>query len=185
MTSAALTLRAVGCDDADLLFRLMQYYFFEASAWSGERIGADGLFDCRRADVAAAIEDDPHWARLLECEGEVAGFVLVEPLALDDADAAPMHACLQAFAPGATCGPMELADLFVLPAWRRRGLALETVRRLLVPGIGPWLIATFREDAAAHAYWTRTLPRSGLRHEALPDGIDARFRLFAVEAPTD
>ncbi len=171
------------CGDADLLFQLMQYYYFEASAWSGEQIGRDGLYDYDRADAIAMLETGPERVRLLECDGGVVGFVLLDDLDLSSVGDASLRDCLDAFLPGAGHRVREVADLFVLPTWRRRGLAVETVRRLLVPGSGLWLIATFRDDLKAHAYWQRALPRLGLRYISLPDELDARFRLFALAAP--
>src|SRR5690606_38999633 len=99
-----LSLRPVTPDDAERLFHLMQFYYFEASAWSGEDVRADGLFDCELSDVLASIRADPQWGRLLFVDDVLAGFVLVDQVEHD----------------GRHCP--ELADLFVLPRHRRKGL---------------------------------------------------------------
>lgn len=159
-----LSLRLATPDDAERLFHLMQFYYFEASAWSGEDVRPDGLFDCDRRDVEASLRDDPQWARLLFVDEALAGFVLVDRVERDGRHYP------------------ELADLFVLPKYRRQGLAAYVVNALVRPGEGQWLLAVFRGDLAAHAYWLRTLPRLGLPHVALADD-DPRFHLYLIGGP--
>lgn len=160
---------------------MLQYYFFESSAWSGERIGHDGLYDCSHGDVVSALVEIPGWAHILIFENTVAGFVLTEDSGVERESA--VGAVFDSFAPACSGGIRELADLFMLPNVRGRGLAVEAVRRVIVPGSGIWMIAMFREDVSAQAYWSRALPRLGFRHRMVPDEVDARFRLYAVEAP--
>jgi len=159
-----LSLRHATSGDAERLFHLMQFYYFEASAWSGEEVRPDGLFDCDRRDVEASLRDDPQWARLLSVDEALAGFVLVDRVERDGHHYP------------------ELADLFVLPKYRRQGLAAYVVSTLLRPGEGQWLLAVFRGDLAAHAYWLRTLPRLGLLHVALAEE-DPTFHLYLVGDP--
>ena len=159
-----MSLRPATPDDAERLFHLMQFYYFEASAWSGEAVRPDGLFDCARCDVQASLRDDPQWARLLFVDDALAGFVLVDQVER-----------------GGRPYP-ELADLFVLPRYRRQGLAAHVVDQLVRPGEGQWLLAVFRGDVTAHAYWRRTLPRLGLPHVALAED-DPTFHLFLIGDP--
>lgn len=159
-----LTLRAATAADTDVLFHLMQFYYFEASAWSGEELRADGLYDCDRADVEASLSDDPEWARLLWLGEVLVGFVLVDRVDVQ--------------------GRMlpELADLFVLPKYRRHGIAAQVVASLVRPDTGQWLLATFRQDLDAHAFWRRNLPRMGMQVEMLLDDADSAFRMFLIQA---
>lgn len=159
-----LTLAAASVADTDVLFQLLQFYYFEASAWSGEEIAADGTFDCARADVNANLRAQPTWARLLWLDGVPCGFVLVDEVEFQG-ERIP-----------------ELADLFVLPKHRGKGIARAVVGQLVTPGSGRWLLATFRNDTAAHAFWSRHLPSMGLTIEvpAAPD--DSDFRLFLISA---
>ncbi|MET4679497.1 GNAT family N-acetyltransferase [Stenotrophomonas rhizophila] len=159
-----LSLHHATPDDAERLFHLMQFYYFEASAWSGEAVRPDGLFDCDRSDVESSLRDDPQWARLLFVDDALAGFVLV-----DQVEREGRHY-------------PELADLFVLPTYRRQGLAAHVVKELVRPGDGQWLLAVFRGDVTAHAYWLRTLPRLAVPFVALDDE-DATFHLFLIGAP--
>ncbi len=161
----SLSLRAATVADTDVLFHLMQFYYFEASAWSGEALRADGLYDCDRADVEASLREEPDWARLLWRDGALVGFVLVD---LVDVEGRMLP---------------ELADLFVLPPYRRQGIAAQVIAALVRPGTGQWLLATFARDVDAHAFWSRNLPRMGMQVQALADPADADFRRFLIQAP--
>lgn len=160
----ALTLVKATPQDADVVFRLMQLYYFEASAWSDEEIRPDGLYDCALADVQARLREESEWTRLIWCDGVLCGFVQLDDVELEG-QRLP-----------------ELADLFVLPRHRRKGIAATVVERLVQPGTGEWLLATFRRDKAAHAYWERKLPRMGMtcRVPSVPEEED--FRLFVISA---
>ncbi|MGA6149693.1 MULTISPECIES: GNAT family N-acetyltransferase [Stenotrophomonas] len=130
--------------DTDTLFRLMQLYYFDASRWSGENIQPDGLYDCTRSDVEATLREQPTWARLLWWEDTLCGFVLVDDVAFQGQ---PIR---------------ELADLFVLPTHRGKGIATAVVAALVTPQSGQWLLATWRRDLQAKAFWQRNLPRMGV-----------------------
>lgn len=158
------TLRAATAADTDVLFHLMQFYYFEASAWSGEALRADGLYDCDRADVEASLYNDPEWARLLWQGEALVGFVLVDQVEVEGRSVP------------------ELADLFVLPKYRRQGIAAQVVAALVRPDTGQWLLATYRKDLDAHAFWSRNLPRMGLQVEIPPDSADPVFHRFLIRA---
>ena len=159
-----LSLIPAGVADTDVLFRLMQLYYFESSSWSGEEIGGDGLYDGDRADVAAALLERPHWARLLWLDGVLCGFVLVDDIQFQGQ---PLP---------------ELADLFVLPKHRGKGIAKAVVTTLVAPGSGQWLLAIFRKDRKAWAFWTRNLPRMGMDVETPVNDEDEDFDLFLIRA---
>lgn len=150
--------------DALLLHRLQQFYYMEASRWSGEMPDALGLYDCDTPDDVAARIEQGEWAYFLHVDGALAGFVLVDSGELDGESL------------------LELADLFVLPPYRRRGLASDVVRALVTAERPEWLLAVYRNDADALAYWRRALPRLPLtvQPQAVPE--DAPFHLFRLRA---
>lgn len=160
----SLTLRAATVADTDVLFHLMQFYYFEASAWSGEVLRADGLYDCDRADVEASLRADPGWAHLLWQGQALVGFVLVDTA---EFEGQPLP---------------ELADLFVLPAYRRQGIAAQVVAALVRPDTGQWLLATYRKDVAAHAFWARNLAQMGMQVQIPAVAADGAFHLFLIRA---
>jgi len=59
-------------------------------------------------------------------------------------------------------GGARLADLFVLPTHRGKGIATAVVAALVTPQSGQWLLATWRRDLQAKAFWQRNLPRMGV-----------------------
>lgn len=159
-----LTLVKATAQDADVVFRLMQLYYFEASAWSGEEILADGLYDCALADVRARLQEEPEWTRLLWLDGQLCGFVQVDEVEFQGRRLP------------------ELADLFILPKHRGKGIASAVVAELVRPTAGEWLLATFRKDHVAHAFWERNLARMGMAC-GIPTGSEGTdFRLFLIRA---
>ena len=90
----------------------------------------------------------------------------------------------------------ELSDFFILKKYRRRGLALEVLRRVLLgseasdtggTGAGSvttWLVAMFRDDAAACAFWQQAFARLPLG-EVVPwaDPALQQFHLYLLKPP--
>lgn len=159
-----LRLAKATVEDADVLFRLMQLYYFEASAWSGEEILGDGLYDCSRADVEARLWEAPHWAQLVWLDGTLCGFVQMDQV---DFQGRRLP---------------ELADLFVLPKHRGKGIAAAVVDLLVRPRTGERLLATYRDDHRAYAFWQRNLPKMGMAVEMPAGADDAGFRVFLIKA---
>lgn len=155
----ALKIIVASPQDATVLFRLMQLYYFEASAWSDEDILPEGLYDCDHADVEARLREQPDWARLLWLDGQLCGFVLVDDVDFQDRRI------------------QELADIFILPKHRGKGIAAAVVRALVTPETGQWLLATFRKDLRAEEFWRRNLPKMGMAVE-LPVGEGAEDSMF-------
>lgn len=148
-------------DDARLLFRLLQLYFFEQSRWSGEDIGPDGWYDACEQGIADYTQGGEDRAYLLWCDNQLAGCVLTEP--------APAY--------GVDC--RELADVFVLPKYRGHGLCQYLITELVNKTIHPWLLAVFRQDEQAHQYWQRRFAQGLFRSvEALPQ--NPRFYLYLL-----
>jgi predicted acetyltransferase len=78
----------------------------------------------------------------------------------------------------------ELADLFVLPRYRRQGIAAQVVAALVRPDTGQWLLAPFGKDLDAYAFWRRNLPRMRLSVELLVDADDTEFRQLLISVKT-
>ena len=149
-------------EDQALLFRMLQFYYFEATQWSGEDLLEDGLYESDAAGVASYCEPDGvDVAWLLKVDGQVAGFVLVESIPFEGGQI------------------RELADLFVMPKYRRLGLA-EAATRKIVPGHeGPWLLSVFRKDERALRYWQGAFARLPFR-SVQPGPHHALFHQFII-----
>lgn len=165
-----MTLRAITPAEAGALAQLFQLYCYDNAAWSGEDVLADGRYDVCDAALAEYVHAPEHTATWIEVDGALAGFFLTEP---GMAGAVPVQ---------------EFSDFFILKKYRRRGLALEVVRRVLLEndssdtGNTTWLVAMFRDDAAACAFWQQAfarLPFVGLtpwEDPALP-----QFQMFLLK----
>lgn len=149
-------------EDQALLFRILQFYYFEATQWSGEDLLEDGLYESDPAGVASYCEPDGvDAAWLLKVDGHPAGFVLVELIPFEGGQI------------------RELADLFVMPKYRRLGLA-EVATRKIVPGHeGPWLLSVFRKDERALRYWQGAFARLPFR-SVQPGPHHALFHQFII-----
>lgn len=168
-TSATpVDIRLAQAADHALLFRLLQLYYFEATRWSGEDLQADGLYESCEEALRDYLGGGKERALIARVDGHPAGFALIEP------------------AHGFDRGIQELADLFVLPKYRRRGLALALLEHAMQGSTQPWLVANFREDTEAQAFrrhLAARLPSCSIRQ--LPDDPDSRCLLFLLnEAPT-
>jgi predicted acetyltransferase len=148
--------------DKNLLFRLMQLYYFEATRWSGEDILEDGHYECDEDGVSSYLDaDGTDQAYILRVDGMPAGFALVEEV------------------PHADTRIHEFADLFVLPKYRRIGLGAAATKRIVIDSDRPWLFAIFRKDQDAQSYWRAAFERLPFRSvRQLAD--EDLFHLFVI-----
>ena len=158
----AFLIERAAAAERPLLFRLMQLYFFDATRWSGEDILEDGLYDCDENGLQSYFDAQGRDAAyILRVDGKPAGFALVEWIPFDGGHI------------------REFADLFVLPTYRRLGLAEAATRRIVLETDGPWLISVFRQDEAALRYWQNAFVRLPFR-SVRPGPQDDVFHLFIV-----
>lgn len=166
MSDSTISLAVAG--EERILFRLLQLYYFESSRWSSEDLQDDGLYDCSEEGLASYMQREEGMAAyLVRVEGRLAGFALTERYEFE----------------GQTVD--ELADLFVLPKYRGRGIATQLIEQLVLPAQHPWLIAVFREDAQALRFWQRAFERLPFR-SMRPWEVASRpqFHLFRLnESP--
>jgi predicted acetyltransferase len=127
-----LRIEAAGPQDAATLDNLFQLYFHELSDFLEEEVDEDGRFD---AWDTRTFTTPGHGAYLLWMGEFIAGFLVIEVAQTPD-------------------GPMtEFADLFILRRYRRRGLAMQVLRSIMLPAQHPWLVAVFRQDTLALQFW--------------------------------
>ena len=136
-----VALRAIAPGEEEALARVFQLYCYDNAGWSGEALLADGRYDVCDAGLASYVHAAGHTAHWIEVDGELAGFYITEPAI---AGQLPVQ---------------EFSDFFILKKYRRRGVALEVVRRVLLGSAQTWLVATFRADAAARAFWRQAFAR--------------------------
>lgn len=160
-----ISIDVAGPADQDLLFRLLQLYYFEATRWSGEDMAADGLYESDPAGVRSYLAPDgPDHAWIFRIDGQVCGCALVDEVDVDG-----------------TLAP-ELADLFVLPKYRGRGVADAAIRTIVLSGTRTWLIAMFKQDLDAQRYWASAFARLPFASVVRADDED-KFQIYLVNQP--
>lgn len=164
MNTSPKRLQAVERGQEAALFQLFQLYYYENSDWAEEDIGEDGLFDVCPESIASYVTDPAKRAYWIRKDGALAGFVVTEKVHLPDGGVAE-----------------ELADLFILKRYRRQGLASAAVLELASIFDGPWLVAVYRNDTRATAFWQdafNSLPTACVRPYQDPEL--AQFHLYAI-----
>ena len=162
--STNITLRAIAPGEEGALAQLFQLYCYDNSAWSSEDVLADGRYDVCDAALAEYVHVPGQTAAWIEVDGALAGFFVTEPVM---AGAVPVQ---------------ELSDFFILKKYRRRGLALEVLRRVLLGSDKTWLVAMFRADAAACAFWQQAFARLPFaRVEPWHDAGLPQFQLYLLK----
>ncbi|MGK5080240.1 hypothetical protein [Janthinobacterium sp. HLX7-2] len=158
-----MTLRAIAPGEKGALAQLFQLYCYDNSAWCGEDVLADGRYDVCAASLAEYVHAVGHSAYWIDVDGALAGFFITEP-------------CM-----AGTLPVQEFSDFFILKKYRRRGLALEVVRRVLLGNDTTWMVAMFRDDALANAFWQQAFARLPFaRVEPWEDDALPQFHLYLV-----
>ncbi|WP_109511260.1 GNAT family N-acetyltransferase [Pseudomonas ovata] len=143
MTELTIELIPAGPDDIDMISNLYQFYAYESSDWESQDVEEDGRFYVHEGHLIRYWEEQDWSANLLWVNGQLAGFVLIERSEVPGIDA------------------LELADLFILKRYRRKGIGSAMMEQVLMGGHENWLVRYFPQDEVAHAFWTKVL-------EALP-----------------
>lgn len=128
-----------GPEQAELIRNLYQFYAYESSDWEQEDVEVDGRFYIHEEHLARYWQD-PQWsANLILIDGFIAGFLLVER-----SEFAALNA-------------LELADLFILKRYRRKGIGRAIASQVLMSGEFDWLVRFYDQDETAQAFWRAVL----------------------------
>jgi predicted acetyltransferase len=128
-----------GADQAELIRNLYQFYAYESSDWEQEDVEVDGRFYIHEEHLARYWQE-PQWsANLILVDGFIAGFLLVER-----SEFAALNA-------------LELADLFILKRYRRKGIGRAIASQVLMSGESDWLVRFYDQDETAQAFWRTVL----------------------------
>jgi len=159
------TLQRLQCGEEHALFSVFQLYVYDSSVRDGEELEEDGRFGICPDSVSAYVLDADKAAYWIKVDGALAGFVVTEPVELADGTIVE-----------------EFADLFIVKKHRRRGLALDVARQLLIGQDKPWLVAVYRDDFVAAAFWKSAfarLPFRAVRSHADPSL--PQFLLYLID----
>lgn len=139
MPETTVELIQTGPEASELIRNLYQYYAYESSDWEQEDVEADGRFYIHDEHLTRYWHD-PQWsANLLLVDGFIAGFLLIEGSELPGIDA------------------LELADLFILKRYRRKGIGRAIASQVLCSGEANWLVRFYDQDEVSQAFWRTVL----------------------------
>lgn len=160
----SVTLSRMQAPHARLLANLWQYYQLGYSVREQSDVDGEGRFETPDEFFSLALcAESGSSAHLIQCDGSAAGFLIVDSAQIEGK---PIS---------------EFADLFILPRYRGRGVASAVVEQVILRSTHPWLIAVFRDDMHALAFWRtafRRLPFSSCR-EIVPPELP-QFHEFVV-----
>ena len=143
-------------EDKPRLWTLLQSYLGELSAWYGDQPDRTGTYPYPWLD--SYFTDPDRAALFLQEGGETAGFALVNRFsALGES---PDHA---------------MAEFFLLPERRRKGLGLAFARELFRQHPGSWEIKYHRDNRPAGALWSRAAEPFRPRVTALGEEVVLSF----------
>jgi predicted acetyltransferase len=133
-----IVLRKLTKTDLAAFSMLWQFYQYHQSAFDHEDIDSAGRFDIDEeylSDVAAGEEDCD--AYMIIVDDNLAGFVTVEPTEILDREMP------------------ELSDIFILPKYRSKGIAMHVVSELMLNDSMQWHVAVYERDHEALKFWDR------------------------------
>jgi predicted acetyltransferase len=118
-------------------------YIRELSDYDPSLVTADGVYEY---EIPAQYWREPtHRPFWLKADGEAAGFALVQRMAE---------------------GHTEMAEFYVRPEFRRRGVGLIAARALIADFSGPWELSEYLANPGAIAFWHKVLEgRAFTEHE--------------------
>ena len=140
--------------DRSLLWSLLQKYLYEMSAVFGLDMDAAGDYDYPWFDAYFREPDRVAW--LILDDGAPAGFALVNAVS-----------CM------GEAIDRAMAEFTIVPRYRRRGFAMEAVKRVFAALPGRWEIKYSEDNPPARAFWTAVARPYAPRVTALGDGETA------------
>lgn len=136
------------------LLQLLQDYLRELSAWSGQKPDADDHFDYPYLDHYKNPDRELLLIEASVVEGtwQTIGFAMIRTEQDGMSDA----------------GVRELAEYYIKPDARRRGVGFRALALLLQDRPGQWQLGVFPENQTAVAFWQSSLDVLGSEIEVVP-----------------
>ena len=124
------------------LWASLQEYIHEMRAYDDDIELVDGAYQYKWFDHY--WNGDERWPFWAVVDGKRAGFALVRREETGEAD---------------------MAEFYILPAFRRGGIGLAFARALLARYPGPWLISEYRANTAAVGFWRKVVEQHSYTEE--------------------
>jgi predicted acetyltransferase len=113
---------------------LLSDYIRELSAYDPSLVTANGVYEYEIPELYwRETTHRPFW---LKADGEAAGFALVQRLA---------------------DGHTEMAEFYVRPEFRRRGVGLVAARAIIAGFSGPWELSEYLANPGSIAFWHKVI----------------------------
>jgi predicted acetyltransferase len=147
----AVTLRAAERAHWPAIENLLQFYFYELSAWYPIRFGADGRYPIGAKSDYLAHPGTHGW--LILVDGELAGLAIVDD---ELADARR---------------DVNLGYFFVARRFRGRGVGAAAFSGLLARYPGAWELYYLARNEPAAAFWPKAFARAGVHDVAISNVV--------------
>jgi predicted acetyltransferase len=132
-------------EEMPIVANLFELYAHDFSEFHFVEPGPDGRFGY--ADLPLYWSESGRYPFLIKVDGKLAGFALIRKLA-------------QVAGRDATCdcdASWDMAEFFVLRAYRRRGVGREAAYRIWRQFPGLWQVRVMRANQTAHRFWQRAI----------------------------
>jgi len=142
-----VTLRAAKRAQWPVLENLLQFYFYELSAWYPIRLGDDGRLAVPPRGDYLALPGTQAW--LILADDELAGLAIVDDDLIDPRN------------------DLNLGYFFVARRFRGHGVGAAAFSGLLARYPGAWELYYLARNRAAAAFWPKAFERAGVREVAM------------------
>ena len=139
---AKIEVNPAAADQAPILASLLELYAHDFSEFLHLDVGADGKFNCFPSLPLYWSDPDRH-PFLVKVDGNLAGLVLVKR-GSDFSSRAEVW---------------DMAEFFVVRAYRRRGVGTQIAKLVWERFPGPWEVRVMEVNISARRFWERAIPQ--------------------------
>lgn len=132
-----IKVRKTKTTDSGTLCMLWQFYQYHQSSFDQEDVGTDGRFDIDEQYLNSIVCGEQECAAyLIFVSDQVAGFATVETTEIRGKEMP------------------ELADIFILPKYRKQSVGKFVVQHLMQAVSEQWHVAVYINDSLALKFWS-------------------------------
>lgn len=118
----------------------MQFYLYDFSAMLSGDVNSGGFFD-HEMHLDSYWSEPDRFPYLIYTNSEIAGFLLVNS-----------YTCL-----AENRGGKSIAEFFVMPKYRRRGVGRKTAIQIFDKFPGKWEVRQIKENIAGQLFWRKVI----------------------------
>lgn len=133
----SLRLAPVSAAEKPVLFAIMQLYLYDSSDYTGDEVGATGVYAYHYFDLYWT--EDGRFPFLIMLDNQIVGLALVRQL---ERGPDPLH---------------QLAEFFIMRSYRRRGLGRAAATAVFDRFPGRWEVQQSAANHAGRAFWQRVI----------------------------